>query len=182
MILLHLRMRILPGCEISEMQHLWIVGMMGAGKTTVGVLVAQILDLPFIDTDAEIMVETGRTITEIFEEGETVFRQIESEVLVQVASREPSVIGTGGGVIISPHNVAVMQGSGTVLLLDVDVPTIIERVGLDPTRPLLSSVEALEELHGARNEIYHAVADLVFSTPGREPTEIAGEVAACFDM
>lgn len=164
------------------MAHLWLVGMMGAGKTTVGVVVAQIVGLRFIDTDVKVMAETGSTISELFDEGEEVFREVEADVLSRIAEGESSVIGTGGGAVMSGRNVSVMQGSGTIILLDVDVPTIVERVGFDPDRPLFSSSEALTELFEQRREVYKAVADHVVATVGRDPQDVAKEVAACINM
>lgn len=170
-----------PGCGLSEMDHVWLVGMMGSGKTTVGVLVAQILGLPFVDIDAEIMADTGRTIVELFDDGEDHFRNVETEALKRIAGGERSVIGTGGGAIVLRQNVSVMQASGTIILLDVDVATIVDRVGLDPERPLLNSVDAVADIFEIRREMYNAVADHVVETVGREPSEVAREVAACID-
>jgi shikimate kinase len=164
------------------MGHVWLVGMMGSGKTTVGVLAAQILGLPFVDTDAVVMESTGRTISELFAEGEAVFRGAESDVIASTAGIRRSVVATGGGAILSRENVAVMSGSGTIVLLHVDAETIAERVDLTLDRPLLNSPGAVARVLADRLSIYEDVADHVVSTVGRSPREVAMEVAACVDM
>ena len=82
------------------MGHLWLIGMMGTGKTTVGALVAQQLGKPFVDLDTEVMVATGKTIHDLFAEGEEMFRSAESAVLIAAANRTPAVISTGGGAVL----------------------------------------------------------------------------------
>jgi len=164
------------------MRHIWLVGMMGSGKTTVGVLAAQILGLPFVDTDARVMESTGRTVTELFAEGESVFRSAEADVIAAAARDQPAVVATGGGAILSNENVAIMKDSGTVVLLHVDAATIAERMSLSTDRPLLDSPDAVERILADRLSIYEHVSDHVISTIGRDPEAIAMEVAACVDM
>ncbi|GMQ93145.1 MAG: shikimate kinase [Acidimicrobiia bacterium] len=164
------------------MRHIWLVGMMGSGKTTVAVLAAQILGLPFVDTDARVMESTGRTITELFAEGERVFRSAEADVIAETAEDHPAVVATGGGAILSHDNVAIMKGSGTVVLLHVDAATIAERMRPCTDRPLLDSPDAVERILADRQSIYEHASDCVVSTIGRAPDEIAMEVAACVDM
>ncbi len=171
-----------PGWQSTDMGHIWLVGMMGSGKTTVGVLVAQILGLPFIDTDAFVMESTGYTINELFSRGEDVFRDAESDVIASGAEGARSVIATGGGAILSVENVATMSGSGTIILLHVDVGTIAERVDLTTDRPLLDTPGAVARILADRLSIYEDAADHVVSTVGRSPADVAEEVAACVDM
>lgn len=163
------------------MGHLWLVGMMGSGKTTVGALTAGLLSLPFVDTDARIAERSGRSVKEIFEDGEIVFRRIESQILAEVALERPSVIATGGGAVLSAENVVLMRASGMIVLLEVDAGTIAERVKLDAERPLLVSGEGIVEVLEERRELYRAVADWILSSVGRTPEEVAKEVAACVD-
>lgn len=164
------------------MGHIWLVGMMGSGKTTVGVLVAQILGLPFIDTDTVVMESTGCTISELFSRAEGVFRDAESDVIAASADVARSVIATGGGAILSEENVSTMSGSGTIVLLNVDAGTIAERIDLTADRPLLGSPGDVARILADRLSIYENVADHVVSTVGRSPREVAEEVAACVDM
>lgn len=164
------------------MGHIWLIGMMGSGKTTVGELTARILERPFLDTDAIVLESTGRTIPELFDEGEDVFRQAESIAIASAAAAEASVIASGGGSVLSRDNVAIMEGSGTVVLLDVDAATVAERVQTGTNRPLLRSVDAIEDIVAERAGVYKRVARRVVSTVGRTPQDIAMEVAACVDM
>lgn len=164
------------------MGHVWLVGMMGSGKTTVGAMVAEMLELPFVDTDSDVVTATGRTIAEMFDEGEHVFREAETRVLSSVASRERSVVSTGGGAILSEENVSTMRRSGTIVLLDVDVATIVERIDIEDERPLLRDEAAIAAILAERTEIYETVADHVVSVMNRTPQNIADEVAACVDM
>ena len=171
-----------PGWPSSDMAHIWLIGMMGSGKTTVGMLAAQILDRPFVDTDATVMTTTGRTIPELFEESEGAFRRAESVAIADAAGEEDSVIATGGGAILSKDNVTAMRGSGSVILLDVDAATVVERVEIAENRPLLSTTESVERILAERSDIYNTVAHHVVQTVGRSPQEIAMEVTSCVDM
>lgn len=164
------------------MGHIWLIGMMGSGKTTVGVLAAQILARPFLDTDAMVMSSTGRTIPELFEESEATFRMAESSALATAAALPDAVIASGGGSILSQGNVVVMQKSGAIVLLDVDAETIAKRVTPDANRPLLRNASSIETILAERADVYSTAAQHVVSTVGRNPHEIAREVAACVDM
>ncbi len=164
------------------MGHIWLIGMMGSGKTTVGVLAAQILARPFLDTDAMVMASTGMTIPELFEQSEGAFRSAESSALATAATGVNTVIASGGGSILSRDNVAVMEESGTIVLLEVDATTIAERVAPGNNRPLLRDVTSIERILAERVDVYNSVAQHVVSTVGRTPHEIAMEVAACVDM
>ncbi len=164
------------------MGHIWLIGMMGSGKTTVGVLAAQILERPFLDTDAMVMSATGRTIPELFAQSEALFREAESAAVAAAAVASDSVIASGGGSILSPDNVTVMEGSGTIVLLDVDAATISERVEIGGDRPLLITTEAVRRILSERADIYDGAAQRTVSTIGRGPQDIAMEVALCVDM
>jgi len=164
------------------MEHIWLVGMMGSGKSTVGVLMARMLDRPFIDTDTEVVESTGRTIPELFSEGEHIFRAAESEAIAAAARGPGAVVATGGGAILSTDNVAVMSESGTLVLLEVDAETIAERIGLTSERPLAQSLHSVARILAERREIYDAVSDHVVPTVGRAPRDVASEVVLCLDM
>jgi shikimate kinase len=164
------------------MGHIWLIGMMGSGKTTTGVLVARILDRPFIDTDAAVMVETGMTIPELFDESESTFREAESVAITRVAGQADAVIATGGGSILARENVTIMEGTGTIVLLDADAGTIAERVARTTDRPLLADGDSIEHILDKRAGVYRSVARHVVSTVGRTADEVASEVASCVDM
>lgn len=126
------------------MRALWLVGMMGSGKTTVGETVVRRLGLVFIDTDSHIESENQRSIAVIWEtEGENAFRDLESELLVRLGSTgQDCVVATGGGVVLRPGNIAVMRETGTVVWLTAEPGELVGRVSGSPSRPLLREVKA----------------------------------------
>jgi shikimate kinase len=164
------------------MGHIWLIGMMGSGKTTAGELAARKLNRPFLDTDVIVELETDQTIPELFSESEESFREAEASAIASAALRENSVIATGGGSIMSKDNVAVMQRTGMIVLLDVDAKTVSERVQIGVDRPLLQTTESIEKVMADRVLVYNKVAQHVIPTVGRRPEDVAREVAACADM
>ena len=115
-----------------------LVGMMGAGKTAVGLQLAKMLDVSFLDSDDEIMNAAQRSIAEIFErDGEQFFRARETEVLRRLVVGRPCVLSTGGGAFMSECNRTIIQGAGISVWLEVDLPTLWARVRNKTTRPLL---------------------------------------------
>ena len=164
------------------MGHIWLIGMMGSGKTTVGVLVAHMLNRPFVDTDAIVITATARTIPELFEHDPETFRMAESSAIDDASEGADSVIATGGGSILSKGNVTTMRASGSVVLLEVDASTVLERVGIGPDRPLLSTAESVDRILTERASLYSNAAHHVVAAAGRTPDEIAMEVASCVDM
>jgi shikimate kinase len=164
------------------MGHIWLIGMMGSGKTTTGVLAARILDRPFIDTDAAVMVDTGMTIPELFQESESTFRGAESAAIASAAGQDDAVIATGGGAILAGDNVTIMERTGTIVLLDADAGTIAERVVPATDRPLLGDPDSIERILDERADVYKGVAHHIVSTVGRTTDEVALEVASCVDM
>jgi shikimate kinase len=159
---------------------LWLIGMMGSGKSRVGRTVAHRLAMPFVDTDAEVSRLTGCTIPELFEAvGEERFRDVEEGVVRSVATA-PGVVATGGGVVLRPANVAVMRASGTVVWLRAGVDTLAGRVRQGRGRPLLEGVTPvrarLEQLMQQRTELYAGAATHVLDTDGWEIEDVADEV------
>ncbi len=135
-----------------------LVGLMGAGKTTVGKRLAARLGLPFVDADAEIETASGLSITEIFERfGEAHFRDGERRVIARLIDGTPKVIATGGGAFIQPDTRALILKRTLAVWLDADIPTLVERVRKRNTRPLLKDQdpgEVLARLAEVRNPIY----------------------------
>jgi shikimate kinase len=164
------------------MGHIWLIGMMGSGKTTAGELAARMLDRPFLDTDVIVELETDQTIPELFSESEETFREAEASAITSAALHENAVIATGGGSILSQDNVAVMQRTGMIVLLDVDAETVAERIQVDVVRPLLPTTESIASVMADRVLVYNNVAEHVIPTVGRRPEDVAKEVAACADM
>lgn len=164
------------------MSHVFLVGFMGAGKSTVGNLVAQKLGMPFIDLDRVIETRSGRTISTIFaEDGEERFRELESAALLSLAPEPPSVVACGGGVVTRDANRSAIREMGTVVYLRVTVEEMLARVGDDPHRPLLAGsggVLAATALLDARESLYSAVSDVVVDTVDRAPESVAEEIVA----
>ncbi|MBV9883856.1 MAG: shikimate kinase [Sphingomonadaceae bacterium] len=135
-----------------------LIGMMGAGKSTVGRRLAKRLRLPFVDADEEIEKAAGLSIAEMFERyGEPYFRDGERRVLARLIDGPPRVIATGGGAFIDPETRALMLARCIAVWLDVEVGILAERVGRRDTRPLLKGQdprERLQALAELRNPVY----------------------------
>ena len=164
---------------------LFLVGMMGAGKTTVGRLVAERLARDFVDTDAEIEARTGKAIGAIFAAaGEQAFRDEECRLLGELALRTaPAVVSVGGGAVIDERNRAAMRGAGTVVWLRADPAVLAARTaGEAADRPLLAAAgtdgatAALERLVEARRGWYEEVATVVVDVDELTPDEAASAV------
>lgn len=163
------------------MGHVWLIGMMGTGKTTVGAIIAEEREMPLEDTDALVMERTGRTIPELFAESEATFRDAEAQVVASLATEDASIISTGGGAILRPEAVEAMRSSGSTVLLVADTATLEHRLAGDLTRPLLADGDALARVADERADAYAAAADLTIDTTGRTPNDIAAEVLAWLD-
>jgi len=167
------------------MSHIFLVGFMGAGKTTVARLLAERLDRPCIDVDEIIEAETGRSVREIFEaEGESAFRALESAALLSLQKAQPSVVACGGGIVTRDENRSVLKRLGCVVYLKVSAGETLARVGADGTRPLLSGpggVLAATSLLEARESLYAAVADISVDTVGLSAEQVADQVASAIE-
>ena len=161
--------------------NLYLVGMMGAGKTTVGRLVAEQLGYGFLDTDAVIEKYTCCSITQIFaEQGEAQFRQIESKVLQEVCAYTHLAIATGGGIVMRQENWSYLH-HGLIVWLDVPVEQLYRRLAVDNTRPLLQDADPLEKLRSLlqQRQPLYAQADLrIVPNLEETPREIATRVLA----
>jgi 3-dehydroquinate synthase len=150
------------------MQNVFLVGLMGAGKTTIGRILARKLGLKFIDSDHEIEARTGASIPWIFEiEGETSFRRREADVIRDLCGQEGLVLATGGGAILNADSRALLKSRGTVVYLRATVNSILQRTAHDKNRPLLQTADPrkkLEELMAVRDPLYTEIADLVIDT------------------
>ena len=157
-------------------ERVYLVGFMGAGKTSVGRALAAQLRWSFVDLDAEIERSQKMVIRDIFaKSGEAHFRQLEREHLKQLSARPRVVIALGGGATVDPENRLVMDATGTSVWLNVSFETAARRVSMDGTRPLFKDPEHAERLYESRLPIYklariHVLAD------NRPPADIAGEV------
>ena len=155
-----------------------LVGLMGAGKSSVGRLLAQALKEPFVDTDVLVEQSQGRPVTELFSElGEETFRSLELEALRQeLHTSASSVIATGGGVVTTPHGRALLVAHHPVVFLDVSATVAATRVGDARSRPLLAGdpLGRLHELSAERRVAYLEVADHVIEVDQRTPSQVVG--------
>jgi len=162
--------------------NLFLVGPMGAGKTTIGRFLAENLNLEFVDLDAEIEDRCGANIPWIFDvEGEDGFRKRESKMLDEVASRNGVLLATGGGAVLSENNREILKQRGYVVYLSASVGQLLERTAHDRNRPLLqvdNPREIIEKLISDRDPLYKEVADLVVVTEKRKPQLVAEDIVA----
>ncbi|MDQ3981566.1 MAG: 3-dehydroquinate synthase, partial [Actinomycetota bacterium] len=154
-----------------------LAGFMGAGKTTVGRILATRLRLPFVDVDAMIEARAGTTIAALFEErGESEFRRLESETLLGVLNGPDAVVALGGGSLGDPSVTSALEWA-TVVHLDVSFREATRRLGGGAGRPMLRRADP-KGLYDARRATYVRVADHRVAVDGRTPEEIAEEIAA----
>lgn len=166
--------------------NIFLVGLMGAGKTAVGRALAKHLAKEFFDTDQEIERATGVRIPVIFDiEGEAGFRARESRVLGELTQRSNIVLATGGGAVLSEHNRRLLAERGTVVYLRATVADLAKRTRNDRNRPLLRVAEPLallQRLHEQRDPRYREVADLVIDTGSQSISvlvrKLAGQLAS----
>ena len=157
-----------------------MVGMMGAGKTAVGTAVARLLDVPFLDSDEEIVKAADRSIAEIFErDGESFFRSRETEVIARLLKDRPGVLSTGGGAFLSSYNRALITEMGVSVWLKADLELLWQRVRYKTTRPLLRTANPRETLRGlyeARLPFYQQADIAVESLPELSVEDMAQRV------
>jgi shikimate kinase len=160
--------------------HLVLVGLMGAGKTTVGKRSARQLGRPFVDTDDVVQATAHATVSEIFEEfGEARFRELERDAVESVcASPDPLVIACGGGAVLDADNRRRLHAVGFVVWLQAPPEVLGKRVGRGGSRPLLrdGGVATLERLAALRAPAYAEAADAVVDTDGRTIDEVVAAV------
>jgi shikimate kinase len=146
-------------------ENVYLVGMMGAGKTTIGRKLAKAIGHAFVDLDHEIISCTGVSIPTIFEiEGEEGFRRRETQALTELAAKGGQVVATGGGVVLSPTNRAQLCASGVVVYLHAPAELLYARTQHDKNRPLLqveNPLARIATLAERRDPLYREVADIV---------------------
>ena len=157
-----------------------LCGMMGVGKTTVGIKIARLTGRKFCDTDGVIVQKYGN-ISDIFAaHGEGYFRGLERQTIAEIASCDNLVVATGGGALLDENNVSLCKQSGSIVFLRAGVQTLVERLREDNSRPLLQSGEALsgriEGLLRARTPSYERAADFAVDVDGKTPDAIAEEI------
>jgi shikimate kinase len=151
----------------------YLVGMPGSGKSTVGRELAGKLGVPFIDLDDEIEQAAGRAVTEIFAaEGEAGFRAREAKALVDASMHDPAVIACGGGVVLEPANRITLRSTGTCVFLEVPIEVLSTRIEPNDDRPLIRAEGDLERLRRPRVPLYRE-----FAAHGVDASGDPGEVA-----
>jgi shikimate kinase len=167
-------------------RNIVLVGLMGVGKSTVGRILAQRLQRPFVDTDEEVEAAVGASIADVFARlGQRRFRALEAERVRHVAALRGQVLAVGGGALLDPGNVTQLRGTGDLVLLDADPAELAERIVAEDSgmsRPLLAGAPdpeaALAALRAEREQVYEAAASHAIDTTGRTPEEVADEVLA----
>lgn len=151
--------------SVNKETNIYLVGLMGAGKTTIGRQLAKRLGRPFFDSDHEIVERTGVPIPTIFEiEGEDGFRRRESQTILELSAQSGIVMATGGGVVLNPENRQRLHQTGWVVYLNVPPLMLYQRTRHDRNRPLLQvedPLARLESLHEIRDPLYRETAHLV---------------------
>ncbi|MFH6566628.1 MULTISPECIES: shikimate kinase AroK [Pseudomonas] len=162
------------------MRNLILVGPMGAGKSTIGRLLAKELHLPFKDSDKEIEVRTGANIPWIFDkEGEPGFRDRETAMIVELCHENGIVLATGGGAVMRPQNRQALRNGGRVVYLHASIEQQVARTSRDRNRPLLRNAnpeKILRDLLALRDPLYREIADLVVETDERPPRMVVLDI------
>lgn len=165
-----------------QKRNIYLVGPMGAGKSTIGRVLAAELHLSFRDSDKVIEDRTGADIPWIFDmEGEEGFRDRESAVLDELSKGQDVVIATGGGIILRTQNREMMKSSGYVCYLTASIEQLVERTARDKKRPLLqveNPRQKIIDLIALRDPLYREAADFVINTDRRPPKLVAQEIAS----
>jgi len=159
-----------------------LIGPPGAGKTTVGTLLAQLLGVGYLDTDAAIAAAAGKPVSDIFvEDGEPAFRELERAAVAAAirADGDGRVVGLGGGAVLDASTQELLAGQ-RVVYLETGFAELAKRVGMDRPRPLLIGINPraqLKTLLEQRQPVYAGLAQVTVRTDGREPAQLAAEIA-----
>jgi len=160
--------------------NIFLVGFMGAGKSTIADQLEKMLEMKRVEMDALIQKQSGMIISEIFEKfGEDYFRNLESNLLIELQKESQLIVSCGGGVVIRPENAAYMKEHGRIVWLNASPQTIYERVKDSKERPILNNnmnVEFIEELFEKRRDKYEKAADVIVETDDKNVVEICEEI------
>lgn len=162
-----------------KQKNIILCGFMGCGKSTVGALLAKKNGMAFVDLDSYIEKKEGKTISEIFSDsGEAYFRALEREASKDLSAKNGLVIAAGGGTLTFQENVDVLRENGKIVLLDIPVEVVAQRLVGDTTRPLLNRPdrdEAMKELYEKRLPVYRKAADVIIDG-NQSPLQVCMEI------
>lgn len=171
---------------MKQVCNIFLIGPMGAGKTTIGRLLGKCLKMEFLDSDKEIEQRTGVDIPMIFEyEGEAGFRRREADAIADLVRRVPIILATGGGSVMLPENRAALTANGFVVYLKCSVDRQVERTFKDSHRPLLQTEnprQRLEQLMAIREPLYRSVADCVVDTGRHSSRQAVREILKAYNQ
>ena len=162
------------------MNHIFLIGFMGCGKSAVSAYIAETHNMDIMEMDEEIVRRENMTIPEIFDcKGEIYFRNLETQLLQELENQPGKIVSCGGGVVLREENVEIMKKSGFIVLLTAEPETILERVKDDDNRPLLrgnKNVEYIKALLEKRIPHYANAADVIVKTDNKSIKEICKEI------
>ena len=169
----------------KKKNHIFLIGFMGVGKSTIARKIGRKYGLRQIDLDREIEREENKKIAEIFaNEGETYFRKLETDYIRKLKTMETSIVSCGGGAVLNPENIRLMKNCGKIVLLTGNPVTIYHRVKHNPNRPLLNgnmNIPYIAKLMEERRPAYEKAADFVVRTDGKRADEICKEIWLCME-
>lgn len=170
---------------MTRPSNVYLIGPMGAGKTTIGKRLASRLGKRFIDSDQEIENRTGTTIPIIFDiEGEEGFRKREAKIIAELCKEKNVVVATGGGSVLMEENRSALTSNGLVVYLKVDLEEQLRRTHKSTKRPLLNTEnrrERLEQLAEDRNPLYESIADITVVSNQQKPQIVVNELLQRID-
>tara|TARA_B110000259_G_scaffold110200_1_gene125997 strand:+ start:89 stop:670 length:582 start_codon:yes stop_codon:yes gene_type:complete len=165
---------------LKDTKNIFLIGLMGSGKTTIGRILSKSLNKDFYDSDHVVEEKTGVKVPLIFEyEGEVGFRKREESVLKELVRHKNIVLATGGGVILSKNNCKLLSDNGHVIYLKSNCEDLVARMTGDQSRPLLQEgdlKETLESLFKLRDPMYSSISDYIIETSDKRAKEISSEI------
>jgi shikimate kinase len=172
--------------SMNPSPNLFLIGPMGAGKSSIGRRQAEHFDMPCVDLVAAVEARTGASVATIFEnEGEEGFRRRESDLLAELSNQDGIVLATGGGAVLVPENRVLLRERGFVMWLQTSIEQQLQRLVRDRQRPLLDTLdrrERLEELARVRDPVYHELADLAVGSTDESCQHAATRIAALLEQ
>jgi shikimate kinase len=157
--------------------NIYLIGMMGSGKSTVGKILAIKMRIPFVDLDFEIEKKVGKTVSQIFiNDGEKTFRELESDLLKLYSE---SVVACGGGIILKKENCSFIHENGKVVFLTTSISELSKRLDESKKRPLIANknaVKTLTKILAEREQTYLNTADFIVKTDNKTPNQITTEI------